>query len=219
MEAIRSAGLAKLARKQEELKVAKALREGRKVEEDGEIDEVTRSYFKLGLDPIASPKEVRRSYRQLTKTLHPDKVGENEELLKEFHEVSKAFEIITGEALTPYGDLYRQVCVEMAGVCENEEEVHKVRNYFPKYKNSKIEGMVETENEVQSRLGNTDREATTADNKRRDKERRVLWTKWEEEEQEKVRKAERREKKRLAREKKGLEPKTARSTVSELDEL
>jgi hypothetical protein len=43
-EAIRAAGLAKLARKQEELKVAKALREGRLVQDDPEIDELTRSY-------------------------------------------------------------------------------------------------------------------------------------------------------------------------------
>jgi len=44
LEAIRSAGLAKLARKQEELKIAKALREGRKIEEDQEIDEVRNGW-------------------------------------------------------------------------------------------------------------------------------------------------------------------------------
>jgi hypothetical protein len=90
LEAIRSAGLAKLARKQEELKIAKALREGRDIQRDDEIDEATKAYLKLGLDPIASPAEVRRSYRQLSRQLHPDKVGEDEEKLREFHEVSKA---------------------------------------------------------------------------------------------------------------------------------
>jgi curved DNA-binding protein CbpA len=44
---------------------------------------VTRAYLRLGLDPIASPLEVRRSYRSLSRTLHPDKVGEDEEKLKE----------------------------------------------------------------------------------------------------------------------------------------
>ena len=44
---------------------------------------MTRAYLRLGLDPIASPLEVRRSYRSLSRTLHPDKVGEDEEKLKE----------------------------------------------------------------------------------------------------------------------------------------
>ena len=47
---------------------------------------MTRAYFRLGLDPIASPLEVRRSYRSLSRTLHPDKVGEDEEKLKEVSE-------------------------------------------------------------------------------------------------------------------------------------
>ena len=103
LEAIRAAGLAKLAMKQEELKIAKAIREGRSIKDDEEvriscviylclrhysnsqssqIDEMTRAYFTLGLDPIATPEEVRKSYRQLTKKLHPDKVGEDEEKVR-----------------------------------------------------------------------------------------------------------------------------------------
>jgi hypothetical protein len=217
LEAIRSAGLAKLARKQEELKIAKAIREGRKIEEDSEIDEVTRAYFKLGLDPIASPGEVRRSYRQLSKTLHPDKVGEDAELLKEFHDVSKAYETITGEALTPYGDLYRQVCVEIVQVCANDEEVQSIFKYFPKVKGSKIPGMMETEDEVQSRLGNSDPEVARRDNAEREAERRELWKKWEEEEAEKLRKEERREKKKAK--KAAKKNKSAKRTVGDLDEF
>lgn len=47
LEAIRAAGLAKLAMKQQELKVAKAIREGRRIEEDHDIDDVTRAYAKV----------------------------------------------------------------------------------------------------------------------------------------------------------------------------
>jgi hypothetical protein len=158
-EAIRSAGLAKLARKQEELKVAKARREGRDISQDPEIDELTRSYAVLDLDPIASPSEVRKAYRALSKKLHPDKLDldkdpkEANEKLAEFHRVAKAYETITGEQLAPYGDLYRQVCIEILDVCDNEEDIEKVRGYFPKVKGSKVKGMIEDDEDVQGRLG------------------------------------------------------------------
>ena len=49
--------------KQQELKMAKAIREGRRIEEDHDIDDVTRAYAKLGLDVVATPIEVRKAYR------------------------------------------------------------------------------------------------------------------------------------------------------------
>ncbi|GMI44927.1 hypothetical protein TrCOL_g2719 [Triparma columacea] len=218
LEAIRAAGLAKLARKQEELKIAKAIREGRKPEEDEEIDEVTRAYLRLGLDPIASPLEVRRSYRSLSRTLHPDKVGEDEEKLKEFHEVSKAYETITGEAMTPYGDLYRQVCVEIVDECEHEEEMEDIRRFFPKYKGSKIKGMIETWHEEQGRMGNHNT-GSTAEADRKDLVRSRLEQKLEEEEEELKQKRKLARRKRKKRRQKLKEEVSGRRAVKESNEL
>jgi len=179
--------------------------------------QVARAYFKLGLDPIASPAEVRRSYRQLSKLLHPDKVGEDEKKLKEFHEVSKAYETITGEALKPYGDLYRQICIDIVKVCEDEEEVANIFQYFPKVKDSKIPGMIETEDEIQSRLGNTNKEANRRDNEVRERKRRELWKIWEEEESAKLKKAEKKAKKEAK--KKQKKGKSVKRTIKDMDEL
>ncbi len=217
LEAIRAAGLAKLARKQEELKIAKAIREGRKVEDDNEIDDVTRAYFKLGLDPIASPQEVRKSYRTLSKQLHPDKVGEDEVALREFHDVSKAYELITGEKLTPYGDLYRQVCIEIVEICSTEEEIENVRQYFPSYKGSKIRGMTETEDDIQTRLGNTNMKATKEEANIREAERRKLWKEWEREDAEKKEKEAKKKKKKKKNKKKAGA--SAKAIVGEMYEL
>lgn len=156
-EAIRSAGLAKLAHKQQSLKVAALKRAGKSTKDPlfDELDETTQAYFTLGLDPIATPAEVKRAYRKLSKELHPDKVhGEDEDKLQKFHETARAFEIITGEKLAPYGDLYRNICVDIVGKCDNEEDIEAVRFYFPSYRDSKLRGMKETETEREERLGN-----------------------------------------------------------------
>ena len=158
IEAIRAAGLAKLAIKQEELKAAKARREGRRIQDDFELDERTRAYATLNLDPIATMSEVKKNYRQLSKSLHPDKIKvgdpESSKKLQDFHSVAKAYELLTGEALHPYGDLYREVCIDIVDVCGSEEEIDDVRAYFPKYKGSKLKGMTEDDSDVQGRLGN-----------------------------------------------------------------
>ncbi|GMH87369.1 hypothetical protein TrVE_jg12460 [Triparma verrucosa] len=213
LEAIRAAGLAKLAMKQEELKVAKAIREGRSVKDDEEIDEMTRAYFTLGLDPIATPEEVRKSYRQLTKKLHPDKVGEDEEKLKQFHEVARAYEKITGESLTPYGDLYREVCIEIVEICQEEEEVEHIRQFFPKYKGSKIKGMTENFHDIQGRLGNHNTGDDT-EPKRKERVRRNLARQIEKEQAEEEKKKKARKKKKKKR-----KDKMAGTAIKDLDEL
>ncbi|GMH74048.1 hypothetical protein TL16_g06355 [Triparma laevis f. inornata] len=213
LEAIRAAGLAKLAMKQEELKVAKAKREGRSIVDDTEIDEMTRAYFTLGLDPIATPHEVKNSYRQLTKKLHPDKVGEDGEKLKQFHEVAKAYEKITGEALTPYGDLYREVCITITEECELEEEVEHIRQFFPRYKGSKIKGMAEDFHDIQGRLGNHNT-GNDLERKRKERVRKNLEKEVEKERLEELEKRKERKKKKKKR-----KNKKASTAIRDNDEL
>mmetsp|Transcript_437 Transcript_437/g.920 ORF Transcript_437/g.920 Transcript_437/m.920 type:complete len:385 (+) Transcript_437:18-1172(+) len=213
LEAIRAAGLAKLAMKQQELKVAKAIREGRRIEEDYDIDDVTRAYAKLGLDVVATPLEVRKAYRSKSKKLHPDKVGEDEEKLKEFHEVAKAYQIITGEALTPYGDLYRQVCIEIVEECETEEEVVWIRQFFPKYKDSKIKGMTENFHDIQSRLGNHN----TGNPEERERKARVKTSLEKQLEEERL--AEEKKKKDRKKKKRRRKDKRAATAIRDNDEL
>jgi len=156
-EAIRMAGLAKLAHKQQELKLAQLKRNGQDVKDPlfDELDDLSKAYLTLGLDPIASPAEVKRAYRTLSRQLHPDKVqGEDEEKLAKFHETARAYEIITGEKLAPYGDLYRKVCIEIVGICDSDEDIEKVQRYFPSYRDSKLKGMMETEQDREERIGN-----------------------------------------------------------------
>jgi len=81
--------------------------------------------------------------------------------VKKFVALSSAYEMLTGEELTPYGDLYRQVrdpppssrihphipsqqspfskllldqfCVDIVSVCKDEAEVEKQKFFFPRY--------------------------------------------------------------------------------------
>jgi hypothetical protein len=85
--------------------------------------------------------------------------------------------------MTPYGDLYRQVCVEIVDECEHEEEMEDIRRFFPKYKGSKIKGMIETWHEEQGRMGNHNT-GSTAEADRKDLVRSRLEQKLEEEEEE-----------------------------------
>ena len=47
----------------------------------------------LGLDREASDKEIRKQYRELSKTMHPDKGGDEEK----FKELTKAYKALTDE--------------------------------------------------------------------------------------------------------------------------
>jgi hypothetical protein len=40
---------------------------------------------------------------------------------------ARSYELITGELLTPYGDLHRQICVETIQVCRDEAQAHHVQ--------------------------------------------------------------------------------------------
>ncbi|KAJ8599005.1 hypothetical protein CTAYLR_007669 [Chrysophaeum taylorii] len=128
-EAIRAAGVANLRKKEAESRLAAARRRG---EEPTETD----PYAVLGLDETATADQVRAKYRQLSRELHPDKTGGDPDAAKQFVAVTAAYEKATGEKHQPYEDLYRQVCVDIVGVCKDESEVDYVKSYFPKYYNS-----------------------------------------------------------------------------------
>ncbi|KAJ4461730.1 putative Dual specificity phosphatase [Paratrimastix pyriformis] len=58
--------------------------------------EEEKNYFKvLGLEPDASPLEIRRAYRKLAAQYHPDKNPGCKDCVKKFHEISAAFEALT----------------------------------------------------------------------------------------------------------------------------
>lgn len=131
-EAIRSAGLAHLQRREEENRIAAARRRGE------EPMEQTDPRWILGVAADATREEVKAAYRRLSRSLHPDKTGGDPEKMKDFVRVVAAYEQASGEKHAPYEDLYRQVCVEIVGVCQNEAEVDAVKRYFPRYTGSKI---------------------------------------------------------------------------------
>lgn len=129
-EAIKKAGVAAAKKRDEEVRLAAARRRGESADEKD-------PYSVLGLERAsATPETVRTSYRQLSREFHPDKTGGDPDLLKRFVAITAAYEKISGEKHQPYEDLYRQICVDIVGVCADETEVDYVKSYFPKYYNS-----------------------------------------------------------------------------------
>ena len=133
-EAIRAAGLAKKARAEEEARVAKAKRKGAE-------PELLDPWVALELDKPEEGTEpdlkaVRKAYRRLSRVYHPDKNGGDPEAVKKFVRLAQAYETLTGEELTPYGDLYRQVCIDITEECPDEAAVDKIKFFFPRYTNS-----------------------------------------------------------------------------------
>jgi len=131
-EAVKKAGLVQLQKRQEEKRIADRKRKGDTCDDDDEQS----PYAVLGLPEDASREEAKAAYRRLSRELHPDKTGGDPAALKRFVAVANAYEKATGAAHQPYEDLYRQVCVDIVGVCKDEAEVDQVKSYFPKYYNS-----------------------------------------------------------------------------------
>lgn len=61
-------------------------------------------YSKLGLPEGASKEEVKKRYRQLVKSIHPD-VNKSPDANKQFIELTEAYEILIGEKISAYQEL------------------------------------------------------------------------------------------------------------------
>ena len=131
-EAIKAAGLANLKRREEDARAAAARRMG--LSEDADASGAADHYATLGLDAAtASRDDVKRAFRARSRDLHPDKTGGDPASMRAFVAVANAYEALSGEAHRPYDDLYRQVCVDIARVCDTEADVDAAKAFFPHY--------------------------------------------------------------------------------------
>ncbi|KAH8099183.1 hypothetical protein JL720_2167 [Aureococcus anophagefferens] len=90
----------------------------------------------LGVAPDAAVDEIKRAYRRLSRELHPDRTGGDPGALRDFVRVAAAHEALTGEAHRPYDDLYSDVCLRIAGVCDDDADVDAAKEFFPRYDGS-----------------------------------------------------------------------------------
>ncbi|EPS37934.1 hypothetical protein H072_8388 [Dactylellina haptotyla CBS 200.50] len=63
-------------------------------------------YKILGLDKDASPKELKRAYKQLSKKYHPDKNPDNKDAEKKFIELAEAYEALSNKETRAIYDQY-----------------------------------------------------------------------------------------------------------------
>ena len=171
-EVIRAAGLAKKAREEERLRRAKAKRKGEalKDEDPYHVLEIEKAFEG---DDAVNLANAKKAYRALSKKYHPDKSGGDPEAVKKFVAIAQAYEKITGEELTPYGDLYRQVCLDLTGECKTEAEVEKQKYFFPRYENSEkfgnagAGGLDEADARRKAKHGNADKEKKKKNRKKK----------------------------------------------------
>lgn len=161
-EAIRKAGLLKKAKDEELNRINKAKRKqklllkeknngnnnGKEENEQEEVEFVDtfNPYDELDInidDPLFKNLDenekliyVKKIYRKLSKLHHPDKNKGNVDSVKKFVKIGKAYESITGDEISNYGNLYREICLDISGFCSTEEEIEKQKFYFPRYSNS-----------------------------------------------------------------------------------
>jgi len=62
-------------------------------------------YSKLGLPEGGSKEEVKKRYRQLVKSIHPD-VNKSPDANKQFIEITEAYEVLIGERQSSYQELH-----------------------------------------------------------------------------------------------------------------
>ncbi|KAF3844739.1 hypothetical protein F7725_007902 [Dissostichus mawsoni] len=64
-------------------------------------------YGLLGIDITATPKEIKKAYRQKALTCHPDKNPDNPKAVELFHQLSQALEVLTD---APAKAAYDKIC-------------------------------------------------------------------------------------------------------------
>src|SRR5579859_5071668 len=66
------------------------------------MDDVSRYYKALGLEPGATPEEVKQAYRDLVRVWHPDRFSHDERLRQiaqdKLKEINGAYEVLTANA-------------------------------------------------------------------------------------------------------------------------
>lgn len=91
----------------------------------------TEYYDILGLNPDASPDEIKKAYRKLALQNHPDKNPLNEE---KFKEINTAYEILSNEEKRKKYDLFGK----------HEPQINPFEQFFQKKEEEKGESIVHT---------------------------------------------------------------------------
>lgn len=75
----------------------------------------TKLYEALGISKDASPAQIKKTYYQLAKDLHPDKNPNNPDALKRFQEVSHAYEVLSDPEKRSLYDQYGEEALQGGG--------------------------------------------------------------------------------------------------------
>uniref|UniRef100_A0A8C5FTX9 DnaJ (Hsp40) homolog, subfamily C, member 17 n=1 Tax=Gadus morhua TaxID=8049 RepID=A0A8C5FTX9_GADMO len=106
-------------------------------------------YGLLGIDGTATPKEIKKAYRQKALTCHPDKNPDNPKAADLFHQLSQALEVLTDAAARA---AYDKICAAKIQAAERTRKLDGKRKKF-KFDLEAREGQAETQ--TQEEAGNT----------------------------------------------------------------
>lgn len=81
-----------------------------------------RNFYEiLGVDRSASTNEIKKAYRKLAKSLHPDKNNNDPVTSKKFLELGNAYEILSDEDKRKMYDRCGEECVKKDGGVDNSD--------------------------------------------------------------------------------------------------
>jgi len=90
-------------------------------------------YQILGVSPNASFEEIKRAYRKLSLTHHPDKTNNNEEMTNKFKKINEAYEIIGDEIKRREYDMSRTFGGGgVGGFSPMDDDIFNILNMFSK---------------------------------------------------------------------------------------
>ncbi len=86
-------------------------------------------YEVMGLDKGATDEELKVRWRELSRSMHPDRLGGTEEAKAAFAEVSQAYAVLSDEKKRKAYDLGLSVTTLACPMCKGEGRVYKQKGF------------------------------------------------------------------------------------------
>jgi len=126
----------------------------------------------LGVEPVATPEEIKRAYKKLVLQYHPDRNPHNSEATKKFMEATEAYETLIGKRKTPqqvysgfngiFNDFFTLDLQDLRrGLDDYVEHLKNKEESWPKERKKKREELSKRQKDLESIIGRNEQTQKT----------------------------------------------------------